>query len=618
MDQHRILIAIALSFLIFLLWELFFVDRKRVEKTQPKPRQPQIVREAQERKGAEPAIIEKPQVVIPDATQPSIKPRVIFVSTPLYSVQISEKGAVFTSFVLKDYRETVEADSSLFKLVASTRFKLSENSFIQLRQDGIPDNILSKLSRLKPEGYKSKYLFERNLRQIIGEDQAAFYKSTILKRLKSENIHTGTIRTGLLANSIAGLDDAVFISNLKSDAIDINYEPEEISFSWVSPQGIRVVKTFLLSPETYMIGLRVTIENGSDQTVKDNLILSLVKPVAEKAGRYFEGPSALINDKLEQIKIKKIKDKNVYTGSLKWIAVQDRYFLSSIIQLQPVETSMQLFLRQNNIVENRIIQPASLIPPGSRQSFEYKLFLGPKSVKVLGKLGYDLEKAVNFGWFDFIAKPCVWIMNFLYGFIPNYGVAIIILTLSIKIILWPLGAKSSRSMSKMKDLQPEMKKIREKYKNDKKKMNEEVMRLYKTFGANPMSGCLLMLPQIPVFFALYRMLYESIELRHAPFFWWINDLSAPDRLFRFAFSIPLMEPPYGIPVLTVIMGATMFLQQKMQPMGMGDPAQAKMMMMMPIVFTVIFINFSSGLVLYWLVNNVLTIAQQYYVSKKKS
>jgi len=210
-------------------------------------------------------------------------------------------------------------------------------------------------------------------------------------------------------------------------------------------------------------------------------------------------------------------------------------------------------------------------------------------------------------------------MNFLYNnFIPNYGIAIIILTLLTKIILWPLGNKSYKSMNEMKKIQPLVTEIREKHKNDKKRMNEEVMGLYKTYKVNPAGGCLPMVVQIPVFFALYRMLYETIELRHAPFFLWITDLSAPDRLFRFNIEhIPFMQPPYGIPVLTVIMGATMFLQQKMQPPA-GDPTQAKMMMMMPIVFTVIFINFSSGLVLYWLVNNVLSIGQQYYVSKKKA
>ncbi len=170
-------------------------------------------------------------------------------------------------------------------------------------------------------------------------------------------------------------------------------------------------------------------------------------------------------------------------------------------------------------------------------------------------------------------------------------------------------------MHEMKKLQPLMQEIREKYKHDKKKMNEQVMGLYRTYKINPLGGCLPMVVQIPIFFALYRMLYESIELRHAPFMLWIKDLSAPDRLFRFNFSVPFMEPPYGIPVLTIIMGATMLLQQKMSP-PMGDPTQAKLMMLMPVVFTFIFINFSSGLVLYWLVNNVLSIAQQYYITKK--
>jgi YidC/Oxa1 family membrane protein insertase len=256
-----------------------------------------------------------------------------------------------------------------------------------------------------------------------------------------------------------------------------------------------------------------------------------------------------------------------------------------------------------------------VIQPGSEHFFDFKLFFGPKSMTILNDLGYNLGKAVNFGMFDFIAKPCVWLMNFFYRFIPNYGVAIIILTLMTKALLWPLGSKSYKSMSEMKKLQPLMAELKEKYKNDKKKIQQETMALYKTYKINPLGGCLPMVAQIPVFFALYRMLYEAIELRHAPFFGWIHDLSAPDRLFRFGFSIPFMEPPYGIPVLTIIMGASMLLQQRMSPPP-GDPAQAKMMMFMPIIFTVIFINFSSGLVLYWLVNNVLSISQQYYVSKK--
>jgi YidC/Oxa1 family membrane protein insertase len=348
------------------------------------------------------------------------------------------------------------------------------------------------------------------------------------------------------------------------------------------------------------------------------LTLSLLEKTPENVSRYgFEGPSALINNKLEQIKIKKIKKKDVYPGKLRWIAVQDRYFISAIMPDEAVDASMHLSINDDKILKNTYIQPEQVIQPEDQHVFKYKLFFGPKSMKVLKSVNYDLIKAVNFGMFDVLAKPCVWIMNFIYGYIPNYGVAIIILTILSKVLLWPLGNKSYKSMAAMKKIQPLMAEIKEKYKDDKKKMNEEMMGLYKTYKVNPLGGCLPMVVQIPVFFALYRMLYEAIELRHAPFFGWINDLSAPDRLFRFDFSVPFMQPPYGIPVLTIIMGVTMFIQQKMSPPA-GDPTQAKMMMMMPIVFTVIFINFSSGLVLYWLVNNIISVAQQYYVTKKNA
>ncbi|MBU0699038.1 MAG: membrane protein insertase YidC, partial [Proteobacteria bacterium] len=438
-----------------------------------------------------------------------------------------------------------------------------------------------------------------------------------LYEMISPDTREGTVRLGFDRNSFAGLEQAVFLTDLEPDAVDILEKPRDVSFLWKSPQGFMIKKTFIFAPETYLIGLSVTLANGSDQTFKDSMFVSLLQPVAPKGSQLgFEGPSALINNAVEQVKAKKIKDQNVYPGKLKWLAIQDRYFISAIIPDKPDEASMRLFLKENDMLENQYLQPESVINPGSQLVFKYNLFFGPKSLSVLKKIGYDLNKAVNFGWFDLLAKPLVWIMNFLYDhFIPNYGVAIIILTIITKIILWPLGTKSYKSMSEMKKIQPLMAGIREKYGKDKKKINEEMMALYRTYKVNPLGGCLPMVVQIPVFFALYRMLYEAIELRHAPFIGWINDLSAPDRLFRFGFSIPFMQPPYGIPVLTIIMGITMLVQQKMSPPP-GDPAQAKMMMLMPVVFTAIFINFSSGLVLYWLVNNILSIAQQYYVSKK--
>ncbi len=554
MEQARLFLAIALSFLVFFVWEFFIVDREPVQKpdkmTQSEqmpedyPKEDPYIKEPV----ADTAFPSSAEEILPSAQES----RIITVNSPLYSVKISEKGSVFQSFILKDYREKKEKDSP-------------------------PKEMIPK------------------------------------------SIRTGTIRTGFAGNSLPGLEEAMFSANTEADAVDVFSQTETLSFSWRTPEGIVVEKTFHFSPETYLIGLTVTIKNGSYETLEGNLILSLAGVVPEKSDSYsFEGPSALINDSVEEVAIKNIEDKKKYDGTLKWIGIEDRYFLSSIIPVMPVESSMRLLLKDKKVFENQYMHSASNIRPETQQRFEFNLFLGPKSLHILSSLNNDLDKAIDFGWFDVIAKPCLLIMNFLYAsFIPNYGIAIIILTTFIKLILWPLGSKSYKSMNEMKKIQPLMTEIREKYKDDKKMMNQELMNLYKTYKINPMGGCLPMILQIPVFIAFYRMLYEAIELRHAPFLLWIDDLSAPDRLLHFSFSIPFMEPPYGIPVLTIVMGGTMLLQQRMSPPP-GDPAQAKIMMFMPIVFTVIFINFSSGLVLYWLVNNVLSISQQYYISKKKN
>jgi len=550
MDQSRLFIAIILSILVFVLWDYFFVKKEAVQPPKQAIESQQAIKEKPSEKDIQKKITQLPPFPKTDDASLLQKSKIIKVNTPLYTVKISEKGAVFKSFVLKNYRETIDADSPFLEMIS-------------------PDMV------------------------------------------------AGTVRLGFTGKSLSEIDNAVFLSNLQNDSIDISDKTQEIVFSWVSPQGIVVEKNFIFSPESYIIGLNIKIKNSSNQALKESLVLAMARPAPEGGQRYgFEGPSALINDELEQIKIKKIKDKTTYPGKIKWIAVQDRYFMSSIIPKEPYDASMHLSFSPDNILESRYLQPERVINPGTQHTFEYKLFFGPKSMSILNEAGFDLVKAINFGMFDILAKPCVWIMNFLYDhFVPNYGLAIILLTIFTKVILWPLGNKSYRSMNEMKKIQPLMAEIREKYKDDKRKQNEETMALYKTYKVNPLGGCLPMIVQIPIFFALYRMLYEAIELRHAPFVGWINDLSAPDRLFRFDFSIPFMQAPYGIPVLTIIMGATMFLQQSMSP-PMGDPTQAKMMKLMPIAFTFIFINFSSGLVLYWLVNNILSIAQQYYIMKK--
>jgi YidC/Oxa1 family membrane protein insertase len=257
------------------------------------------------------------------------------------------------------------------------------------------------------------------------------------------------------------------------------------------------------------------------------------------------------------------------------------------------------------------------VDPGGQAVARYTLYLGPRDLDILKEIGSQLEASVDFGWTDVIAKPLLYALRFFNQYVGNYGVAIIILTVLVKILFWPLTHKSYQSMKEMQKIQPLMAKIRERYKDNREQMNKEMMALYRTYKVNPMGGCLPMVIQIPVFFALFRILGSAIELRHAPFMLWINDLAAPDRLFSFPFEIPFMSPPHGIPVLTLLMGASMFIQQKMTPTP-GDATQAKVMMLMPIIFTAMFINFPSGLVLYWLVNNILSIGQQYRILKKRA
>jgi YidC/Oxa1 family membrane protein insertase len=226
------------------------------------------------------------------------------------------------------------------------------------------------------------------------------------------------------------------------------------------------------------------------------------------------------------------------------------------------------------------------------------LFIGPKDIDILKAQGSSLEQSLDLGWFTVLAKPMLHTLKFFYTYIPNYGVGIIFITIILKIIFFPLTHKSYKSMKEMGKLQPKMAALKEKYKNDRDAMNRAVMELYRDHKVNPLGGCLPMLVQIPVFFALYKALMFSIELRHAPFMLWITDLSDKD-------------PYYVTPI---IMGATMFIQQKMTPSTM-DEMQQKIMLALPVVFTFMFLNFPSGLVLYWLVNNILTIGQQMYINK---
>jgi YidC/Oxa1 family membrane protein insertase len=321
-------------------------------------------------------------------------------------------------------------------------------------------------------------------------------------------------------------------------------------------------------------------------------------------------PAAWIDGKTVYPEAEEAGQELTQSGTVGWMALQDLYFAAALIPGEPDPSS---FVAKD--AEERplvgLLYPAMKIAPGAEKKVELKLYAGPKEITRLRAAGHNLRELVYLGWFDFLARPALYFLQFLYGFIGNYGVAIIIITVLQKLVFYPLTQKSHKSMQAMQTLQPKMQALKERHKNNPQKVNQETMELYKKHGVNPLGGCLPMLIQIPIFIALYRALGSSVELWHAPFALWITDLSAPDILF----TIPFGADVFAVRALALIMGISMFIQQKMSPTG-GDPRQAKMMLyMMPIMFTFIFWSMPSGLVLYWLVNNVLQIGHQYHMNR---
>ncbi|MBW1714744.1 MAG: membrane protein insertase YidC [Deltaproteobacteria bacterium] len=544
MDK-RTLLALALSFVVFLVWSMLFGPKPKETPTekQATPAREENQPTAKERKrppGPKRELMPEAERGSPDIT----------VETGLYVAVFSGSGPQIKSFQLTKYRSKPEKDSPLKELV-------------QVNNKG---------------GYG--------------------------------------LSLGFLGENIPNIEWASCKVNRQNIAVKAGAQPESLVYEWESPQGISIRTEFLFYADKYEIGLLVSVANKSDYVIDDTLLFNIAHVPQEMRRSYgsFEGMALLLGNKLEEVKKSKIQGKQ-FLGQISWIAYEEPYFMTAIISENDKKSTVKGAVLPDGEIRISYIPSPFNLGKGQSMTKTFALYLGPRDLYILKTLNKNLAKAINFGWFDIIAKPLLVALRFFNKYLSNYGLSIILLTILIKILFWPLTRKSYQSMKEMRKLQPMMAKIREKYKNNKQEMNKQLMGLYKTYKINPMGGCLPMLVQMPVFFAFYRILPNSIELRHAPFVLWVNDLSAPERLFSFPFTIPLMAPPYGIPVLTLLMGASMFLQQKMTPMT-GDPAQAKMMMLLPIVFTFLFINFPSGLVLYWLVNNILSIAQQYRINKQ--
>ncbi len=409
-------------------------------------------------------------------------------------------------------------------------------------------------------------------------------------------------QTGLLGNDLPN-HKSQFTSAAASYTMTNGATSQEVRLSWAG-NGISVDKVYTFHRGSYVIDVSYQINNGSAAAITPTAYYQIVHDSESKQGSMmmptFTGGAYFTEvDKFKKINFQDMaKEGFSKTSKDGWIGVIEHYFASAWIAKAGVNREFYTKQLSENIFAVGVVTPGASIGAGSRAELNAQLFAGPQTEKDLAVAAPGLEYAVDYGWLTVVAKPLFWVLTKLNDLVHNWGVAIILLTVLIKAAFYPLSAKSYKSMAQMRELAPRLQSMKEKFGDDKQKMQQAMMEMYRTEKINPMSGCLPILVQIPVFIALYWMILGSVELRHAPFFGWIQDLSA-------------IDPYYVLPLL---MGATMIIQTYLNP-APTDPIQAKVMKIMPVVFSIFFFFFPAGLVLYWLVNNVLSIAQQWYVNK---
>ena len=536
--EKRLVIFIALTFIVLLVYnQLFPPPKPKTVKKKPTTHQ------ALKGQKATPSTAVPPKKAALPAKTPQPKRETgsyqhaqkITVDTPLYHAVFTTFGGRLLSWKLKKYKDVMGPKGKPIEMIRAVPPDLPLKTIYSRPQSPISDNFIMKVSR------------------------------------SSLVIHRGDT-------------------------------PKDLIFTGIR-NGIRIIKRYRFYPEKYEANVDWTLQNETDQKLVGNAILSLIdKPshVKEKSkyGHHDFSADIMKGSSVVRKALKKLKHPMKVEGDIKWASLNEKFFVTLVA---PESSAFnEVVVRPDaGALDADLTATAVVMDPGKSQKFGFKMYSGPKLLANLKKFGRNADKVIDYGWFGIIARPLMQFLNLTHRYTHNYGIDIIILTILIKIIFWPLTHKSYKSMADMQKLQPLMQKLREQYKDNKERLNQEMMRLYKQHKVNPLGGCLPMLLQIPVFFALYKALLVSVELRHAPFFWWIQDLSAKD--------------PYYI--TPIIMGITMFIQQKMTP-STGDPKMAKMMLIMPIIFTFMFLNFPSGLVIYWLVNNVLSIGQQMYTNRK--
>ncbi|WP_186098807.1 membrane protein insertase YidC [Burkholderia gladioli] len=418
--------------------------------------------------------------------------------------------------------------------------------------------------------------------------------------------HTYLARTGVTGGNFPNHNDLYTPAAGNPSALAAGQDSMKLSFESQEKGGVKVVKTYTFTRGSYVIGVDTKIDNVGTAPVTPTVYMEIVRdstPVETPLFSHtFLGPAVYTDQKhFQKITFSDIdKNKAEYISSADngWVAMVQHYFASAWIPQQGVKRDIYVEKIDPSLYRVGVKEQVKTIEPGQSADVSARLFAGPEEERVLEGIAPGLDLVKDYGWVTIIAKPLFWLLQKIHGYVGNWGWSIVLLTLLIKAVFFPLSAASYKSMARMKEITPRMQALRERFKSDPQKMNAALMELYKTEKVNPFGGCLPVVIQIPVFISLYWVLLASVEMRGAPWILWIHDLSQRDPFF----------------ILPVLMAGSMFLQTRLNPTP-PDPVQAKMMMFMPIAFSVMFFFFPAGLVLYYVVNNVLSIAQQYYITR---
>lgn len=439
---------------------------------------------------------------------------------------------------------------------------------------------------------------------ILGEEEQQDAGNVVLFDTSAQHVYKA--ETGLVGGNFPNHRTAF---RLITDTLDMKEGQDTLNVSFAASQGnVELIKTYVFHRGHYGIDVKHEVRNKGNVAISPSVYMQLTRDdgkVASDSAFYntFTGPAAYTEaEKFQKIDFDSITDNDTDLPSQSnegWIAMLQHYFLTAWVPQQDI--NRELYTRQldKHLYAIGSIVAVGEVAPGAEKVVDSTLYVGPQDQRRLEYIAPNLDLVVDYGWLTFLAKPIYWLLAFLQGLVGNWGWAIVLLTVLVKAILYPISAAGYKSMARMRDVAPRMKAIQEKYGNDKQALNQAMMELYRREKINPAGGCFPILLQIPVFLALYWVLLATVELRGASWLLWVNDLASPD--------------PYLI--LPLLMVATMIIQMKISPRP-TDPTQAKVMMIMPVVFGVMFFFFASGLVLYWLTNNVLSIWQQWYVNKQ--